>query len=301
MLRHNIIKLAVTGLAIFLLSGKVMAISVTTSNNATTLTNNILGLGISIVGTPTYTGAAIAAGTFTGGTASGLGFDTGIVLTSGSAVGAEGPNGNFTDSPGTTDDESTTNGQAGDADLTVLAGNDTFDATILEFVFTSTGGNLFFNYVFASEEYNEFVDAGFDDVFGFFLDGINIALIPSTTDPVSIDNVNNTTNSAFFNDNTNTGPFGPLGVDLEYDGFTSVFQAKALGLSAGDHTIKLAIADEGDMVLDTAVFIEAGSFSVTSSQPVPEPATIALLGIGLAGLAGVGARRKWKKKEVGKS
>jgi hypothetical protein len=228
--------------------GTASALVVTPTGNGTTLVNNILGGGIT-VSNIVYSGAAAASGTFTDGISSGIGIGSGILLTSGSASLAVGPN--------NSDSATGNNGFGGDADLTALIpGYNTHDAAKLEFDFTSAGGDLYFNYVFASEEYNEWTNSSFNDVFGFFLDGVNIALIPGTTTPVSINNVNGgkplgigASNPAFYNNNdpSDGGPF----FNLQYDGFTDVFVASALNLSAGTHHIKLAIADAGDFILDS--------------------------------------------------
>ena len=268
-------------LTVILMISPASALNVNVTDDGSALAQEILGSGITISNV-TYNGANVASGTFTGGVSSGIGMESGIILTSGDASLAPGPN--------SQDGATGSNSYSGDSDLdNLIPGYNTYDATTLEFDFESNGGDLFFNYVFASDEYNEYANSNFNDVFGFFVDGNNIALIPGTIIPVSINNVNggnpygnNSSHPQFYNNNDSSdgGPY----YNLEYDGFTDVFMAQALGLSAGTHHIKLAIADAGDDVLDSAVFIQAGTFSDKPTNPsVPEPATVLLFSTGMVG------------------
>jgi hypothetical protein len=279
-------------LGLGLLTGPAHAVNITTSSNPNVLVKSILGSGITVYNAK-YNGAPLASGTFTGGMTSGIGIEEGIILTTGKASLAVGPN--------TLDNLTQNNELPGDANLNTLipSGSKTLDASVLEFDFTSTAEEISFQYVFASEEYNEYVNNKFNDVFGFFLNGKNIALIPGTTTPVSINNVNggnplgiNATNPQFFknNDLSEGGPF----YNIQYDGFTTVFTAKAEGLTVGElYHLKIAIADVEDSFLDSAVFIQAGTFSSKLSKTVPEPTSV----LGILAFGAFGASSCFKRKQ----
>ncbi|MFN9622281.1 MAG: choice-of-anchor L domain-containing protein, partial [Cyanobacteriota bacterium] len=230
------------------------------SHTPADLVSALLGSGVSAIDI-SYTGTDGAAGIFSGGLAAGIGIDSGIVLSTGNILNAIGPN----DLTST----STAFGVSGDIDLDDIVGfGSTYDACILEFTFIPSASIVSFSFVFASEEYPEFVGSQFNDVFAFFVNDVNIAIIPGTTTPVSINNVSPVTNSSFYISNElNTA-------DVEFDGFTTVLSAVASSLAPGiPASVKLAIADTSDAIYDSAVFIQAGSFAnptlvtVSASDP----------------------------------
>jgi gliding motility-associated-like protein len=161
----------------------------------------------------------------------------------------------------------------GDPKLEVLAGYPTLDPCKLEFDIVPAGDSLSFAFTFASEEYSEYVCTRFNDVFGFFISGPgiigdpaldnseNIALIPGTTDAVTIDNVNSgnpnvdtcgAVNPQFHHLN----PLSPFSA-IQYDGWTTDLIATADNLIPCEtYHLELIIADASDRLWDSGVFID---------------------------------------------
>lgn len=210
-------------------------------------------------------GDASGRGTFSNGLTT-VNMEDGIILSSGDVTNALGPNGgtgtstNFGDS-------------SGDQDLDLLgAGAAINDAVGIQFIVEPTVDQIIFEYAFASEEYCDFVGSQFNDVFGFFISGLgitggftggadNIAVLPGTGTFVAINSVNHITNSEYFNANSPTCALPAVAPnDIEYDGYTTVLTAVANVVPCRQYNIRLVVADAGDHIYDSAVFLKANSF-----------------------------------------
>ena len=182
----------------------------------------------------------------------GIGDGENIVLSTGNATEVE----EIINDSGST---STVTGGGADADVSAATGSPTFDACSLSFdVVSSMPATVTFSYIFMSEEYNEFVGAGFNDGFLLLVDGENVATL-ADGENVAIDNINNDVNAAMYNDN---GEANSDNFFTEYDGFTNLLETSPFDLEAGIRsTIRIVIADAGDASFDSSLVLQGGSFS----------------------------------------
>jgi len=263
---------------------------ITVNNNSMTveqyIQNVLLGGGVSISNIQFNGGTAAVnneqVGSFNDPN-SHIGLGSGLILGSGNVQMAAQQN---------TGSGSTLGGSSNmgtDIDLQSITPNQIYDECIIEFDFVPEGDTISFNYVFASEEYPEYVCGSVNDAFGFFLTGTNpnggtynahnIALIPDPTNPsiftstpVSINTVNPgvpgssgiASNCSSIDPNWasyNIFYQGNTTNSYEYDGNTVVLEARAQVICGETYHIKLAIGDGGDAAFDSGVFLEEGSFS----------------------------------------
>ena len=206
----------------------------------------------------TFIGDSAQMGLLTGGNSVSLGINEGLVLSTGIAAsvsnGSNMPGGNWSNT-------------ISNPDLSGLTGFQTYDLAQLDFDFIATGDSMTFQFVFGSAEYPEWVGSSFNDIFGFFVNGpgiagsytngaVNLALVPGTNTPVSINTINADTNATLYNDNSTL-----LIPNLYCDGYTVPMNAAIGGLVVGEtYHITLAITDASDSALDSWVFLGGNSF-----------------------------------------
>ncbi len=216
----------------------------------------------------------------------------GVLLTTGKARSAEGPN-----------DELLSEGPAGggwpgDQDLEqAIQMNNTTNATVLEFDFIPYTTNISFEYLFASEQYltsGSQNQCNYTDGFAFLIKKANtneayqnLALVPGTNTPVAVNTVRGPgglcepVNPQYF------GSYNELEHPINYNGQTVVMTAQAEVELGELYHIKLVIADQGNNLYDSAVFLKGGSFGngsrdlgedrlISSGNPVCEGETFTI-------------------------
>lgn len=256
-------------------------LSVTPSNDAHALAKALLGEGLTLV-SATFSGAAASSGLYTKGP---LGIRDSIVLTTGDAV-------DVIPGPGTKDEISKSNGGSGNSMCEALNGGVvSFDTAFLSMDVILQPGFTGFSseFIFSTEEYPEWVGSDFNDVFGIYIDGKQVAY---DTDGKSVD----VSGPSF----TPSSVLTPPASGSSMDGSTPILWSGHTA-APGPHKIDIFICDTGDRLMDSALFVAIDacvgeckkevavddcSDGVDSPPNTAEAAGIAGIG-GIAGIAGI--------------
>jgi len=202
------------------------------------------------------------------GTMSSFPFANGLVLSTGKATSSVGPNTTLL-SEGST-------AWLGDADLQqALNITGSINATILEFDFTPVTNSISFNYIFSSEQYltnPSSSQCNYTDGFAFLLKQAgtadqyqNLAIIPGTSIPVKVNTVRGSGTTCPPANEMYFGGFNGTEHPTNFNGQTIVMKAEADVISGVTYHIKLVIADQGNNLYDSAIFLGGGSFKSTTN------------------------------------
>ena len=230
----------------------VTASELTIDHRATAneMADTIFGDGVTVV-SASYSGDRNSSGIWSGGDATSpdaTPSDTGVILSTGRVR-------DFTNSSGDpnvrTNTSTNTRGVDNDAGFNALAGRSTYDAAIFEADFIPDGDTLTMQFIFASEEYPEYVGSVFNDAVGIWINGVEVA--SPVFEIAQINNVNNSANETLYVDNTNDS------ANTEMDGYTVTLSVTMTVDPNQVNSIRLGIADVADSSYDSAILIAAGS------------------------------------------
>ncbi|CUH84454.1 hypothetical protein TM5383_01664 [Thalassovita mediterranea] len=226
-------------------------LSVNVNASANQMADAIFGSGVTVQDA-TYHGDARSSGIYSGADETMPGVapsDSGVILSTGKAHKITNAWGAANKSTQTTTD---TNGVDNHAGLNSIAGVETFDAAIFEAEFIPQGNTLSMQLTFSSEEYLEWVDSGFNDAVGIWVNGEQAELTLGDSE-ISIDEINPDSNPDWYIDNAN-GDY-----NTEMDGMTITLTLRAPVKPGELNTLEIGIADAGDTAYDSNLMIKADS------------------------------------------
>lgn len=264
------IRFACFFLLILLVTGSATAQYITVNDQYTAqqlVEDVLINSDCATISNVSVSGAAYADGNsygFFSGAGTAFPFQNGIILSTGRAVSAEGPNTSLLDDGGNIQ-------WPGDQDLeNALSINNSINATVLEFDFVPVGNKISFDYMLSSEEYHDTAPCQYSDGFAFLLKPAgstdpwqNLAVIPGTDIPVKVTTVHPTIPGSCEAQNPQYfGAFNGTQHPTNFNGQTAVLTATANVIPGTAYHIKLVIADEQNYRYDSAIFIGGGSFDM---------------------------------------
>lgn len=221
-----------------------------TSASALAMANEIFGAGVTVVGA-SYSGPSTSSAVYSnGGLAAGVTpSTTGVILSTGDVR-------NFTQSWGDPNrnagTSTNTSGIDNNSQFNAIAGTRTYDAVWMDVDFIPTGNLMTIQFVFASEEYPEYVNSQFNDVFGVWVNGSYVP-IEVGTGRTSVNNINGLLQQNLVVSNTGDA------YNTEMDGFTISLTLTMEVNPDQVNSIRIGIADASDANYDSAVLIAGNS------------------------------------------